>query len=93
MRKTPSTRRVLWIVDHQTPMAPEVPILRSPSLLAWDARRLVRAGSDPAAAVAGLAADGVAPFCGGAGDPEGGESPFEGDPAALSEATILLRRS
>jgi hypothetical protein len=93
MRKTPSTRRVLWIVDHQTPMAADVPILRSPSLLAWDAQRLVRAGSDPAAAVAELAADGVSPFLVGADDPEGGPIPFAGDPAALSEATILLRRS
>ena len=93
MRKTPSTRRVLWIVDHQTPMAAEVPILRPPFLLPWDAQRLVRAGSDPAAAVAEFAADRFARFCVGAGDPEGGETPFEGDPPALSEATFLLRRS
>ena len=33
MRKTPSKRRLLWIVNHQTLMAAEVPILRS---LGWE---------------------------------------------------------
>ena len=33
MRKTPSTRRLLRIVNHQTPMAAEVPILPS---LGWE---------------------------------------------------------
>jgi len=93
MRKTPSTRRLLWIGNHQTPMAAELPILRPPCLLAWDGRRLVRAGSDPAAVVAELAVDGFAPFLVAADDPEGGETPCAGDPAALPEATIPLRRS
>jgi FkbM family methyltransferase len=62
-------------------------------LCAWDAQRLVRAGSDPASAMAEFAADGFSPFLVAADDPEGGETPFAGDPAALSQATILLRRS
>ena len=66
---------------------------RAASLLAWDAQRLVRAGSDPAAAVAAFAAEGFAPFCVAAGDPEGGESLFECDRPALSAATVPLRRS
>ena len=93
MRKNPSTRRVLWLVDHQAPMAAEVPILRPPFLLPRDAQRLVRAGSDAAAAVAEFAAEGFAPFCVAAGDAEGGESPFECDRPALSEATVPPRRS
>jgi FkbM family methyltransferase len=62
-------------------------------VLAWNARQLVRAGVDARTVLAEFAADGFSPVLVAADAPEGDPTPFTGDPSALAEATILLRRS